>query len=63
MRAGRVMLDGPPANVFGEASWKALASTHLEPPAAARAGARLGLGSTPTAARLVEALGGAVAQE
>jgi energy-coupling factor transport system ATP-binding protein len=63
MRAGRVILDGPPANVFGEASWEALASTYLEPPVAARAGAQLGLGSTPTAARLVEALGGAVAQE
>jgi len=58
LRSGRVILDGPPAAVFGEATWEALASTYLEPPAAARAGARLGLGSTPTAAALVAALSG-----
>ncbi len=56
MRAGRIVLDGTPADVFGEASWDALASTYLEPPLAARVGARLGLGSTPTEATLVEAL-------
>ena len=56
MRAGRVVLDGSPAEVFGEDSWPALASTYLEPPLAARVGARLGLGSTPTEASLVEAL-------
>jgi hypothetical protein len=56
MRAGRIVLDGTPADVFGEASWDVLASTYLEPPLAARVGARLGLGSTPTEARLVEAL-------
>jgi energy-coupling factor transport system ATP-binding protein len=56
MRAGRIVLDGTPAEVFGEASWEVLASTYLEPPLAARVGARLGLGNTPTEARLVEAL-------
>jgi energy-coupling factor transport system ATP-binding protein len=56
MRAGRIVLDGTPAEVFGEASWEMLASTYLEPPLAARVGARLRLGSTPTEARLVEAL-------
>lgn len=56
MRAGRIVLDGTPADVFAEANWPALASTYLEPPLAARVGARLGLGSTPTEARLVEAL-------
>jgi len=56
MRAGRIVLEGTPAEVFGEASWEVLASTYLEPPLAARVGARLGLGNTPTEARLVEAL-------
>jgi energy-coupling factor transport system ATP-binding protein len=56
MRAGRIVLDGTPADVFGEPSWDVLASTYLEPPLAARVGARLGLGSTPTEASLVAAL-------
>ena len=56
MRAGRIVLDGTPADVFGEPSWDVLASTYLEPPLAARVGARLGLGSTPTEASLVGAL-------
>ena len=56
MRAGKVVLDGPPAEVFAEAAWETLASTFLEPPLTARVGARLGLGSTPTEASLVEAL-------
>jgi energy-coupling factor transporter ATP-binding protein EcfA2 len=57
MRAGRVILDGPPADVFGAPSWPALASTYLEAPLAATVGARLGLGSTPTAAALAAAVG------
>jgi energy-coupling factor transport system ATP-binding protein len=56
MRSGRVVLDGTPAEVFAEPNWETLASTFLEPPLAARVGARLGLGSTPTEAALVEAL-------
>lgn len=48
MRAGRIIEDGPPDAVFSESRWPALASTFLEPPLAARVGARLGLGSTPT---------------
>jgi len=56
MRAGRVVLDGPPTEVFAEPAWETLASTYLEPPLAARAGARLGLGSTPTEASLIGAL-------
>jgi energy-coupling factor transport system ATP-binding protein len=56
MRGGRIVLDGTPAQVFAEASWPVLASTSLEPPPAARVGARLGLGSTPTEAALAEAL-------
>ena len=56
MRAGRVILDGSPASVFARESWDALRSTYLEPPHAAVIGDRLGLGSTPTDASLVEAL-------
>ena len=56
MRGGRVALDGAPAEVFAETSWPILESTYLEPPYAARVGARLGLGSTPTETALVEAL-------
>ena len=56
MGDGRILLDGPPAEVFAEAAWPTLASTYLEPTLAAREGARFGLGSTPTEASLVEAL-------
>jgi energy-coupling factor transport system ATP-binding protein len=58
MGAGRSLLDGTPAEVFAETAWPTLASTYLEAPLAARVGARLGLGSTPTEATLVEALAG-----
>jgi len=58
MRAGRILLDGPPASVFDESSWQALRSSYLEPPPAARIGARLGLGATPTDAALLSALAG-----
>jgi energy-coupling factor transport system ATP-binding protein len=56
MRQGRVIMDGTPAEAFAEAAWPVLRSTNLEPPYAARAGAGLGLGSTPTEAALVNAL-------
>ena len=56
MREGRIVFDGTPAQVFAAAAWPVLASTWLEPPLAARVGARLGLGSTPAEAALVEAL-------
>jgi energy-coupling factor transport system ATP-binding protein len=59
MRDGRIVLDGPPADVFAEPAWPTLASTFLEPPLAARIGARLGLRPTPTDAALLAALGGA----
>ena len=59
MRGGRVALDGPREAVFGEASWPELRAAHLEPPLPAVLGARLGLGSTPTEAALIAALGGA----
>ena len=56
MRAGRIVLDGTPAEVFAEPNWPALASTYLEPTLPARVGTRLGLGSTPTESGLVEAM-------
>lgn len=56
MRAGRIELDGSPAEVFARPSWEALRSTFLEPPLAATVGDRLGLGSTPTDAALIDAL-------
>jgi energy-coupling factor transport system ATP-binding protein len=56
MRAGRVILDGPPTRVFAEDAWERLGSTFLEPPLAAVVGERLGLGSTPTDASLITVL-------
>jgi hypothetical protein len=56
MRAGRVILDGRPSEVFAAQAWDALQSTFVEPPLAARVGERLGLGSTPTDAALVARL-------
>jgi energy-coupling factor transport system ATP-binding protein len=56
MAGGRVVLDGPPETVFAEAAWPTLASTFLEPPLAARIGARLGLGATPTERDLIDRL-------
>ncbi len=56
MRAGKIVLDETPAEAFAEAAWPTLASTYLEPPLAARVGARLGLGATPTEASLVGGL-------
>jgi energy-coupling factor transport system ATP-binding protein len=59
MRSGKVVLDGTPDVVFGQASWETLATTYLEPPLAARVGARLGLDPTPTESALVAALSSA----
>jgi energy-coupling factor transport system ATP-binding protein len=56
MRGGRVIADGTPASVFGQDTWDLLASTYLEPPLAARVGARLGLSATPTQEALLAAL-------
>jgi len=56
MRDGRIVLDGPPAEVFGQAAWPTLASTFLEPPLAARVGVQLELGATPTEEALLSAM-------
>jgi energy-coupling factor transport system ATP-binding protein len=56
MRAGRIILDGAPDEVFAASSWEVLRSTYLEPPLSAIVGERLELGSTPTDAALVRAL-------
>ena len=58
LRAGRLVLDGSPAEVFAEVNWPVLASTFLEPPVVARVGAHLGLGSTPTTGELIARLRG-----
>ncbi len=54
--AGRVIIDGSPAEVFAEAAWPHLRAAGLEPPAAAVIGARLGLGSTPSEESLVASI-------
>jgi len=56
MREGRVIDDGPPGTVFAPERVALLASTGLVPPPAARIGARLGLGATPTERALLAAL-------
>lgn len=56
LHEGRVVLQGSPAEVFAEPTWARLRDVRLEPPHAARVGARLGLGSTPTDADVVRRL-------
>lgn len=56
MGSGRILLDGSPETVFAEAEWPTLASTYLEPPLAARVGARIGVGATPTETGLIDKL-------
>ena len=56
MRAGRLILDGTPTSAFAADAWDALRSTYLEPPLAAVLGDRLGVGSTPTDASLIDRL-------
>lgn len=56
MRAGLVVADGSPVEVFAPGNVELLASAGLEPPPSARIGARLGLGSTPTVETLLTAL-------
>jgi energy-coupling factor transport system ATP-binding protein len=53
---GKVVLDGPPGEVFAEPAWPVLRGTGLEPPTAAVLAARLGLGPVATEAALVGAL-------
>jgi energy-coupling factor transport system ATP-binding protein len=56
MGNGTISLDGTPEEIFDEAAWPVLQATFLEPPLAAREGARLGLGSTPTESALADRL-------
>jgi energy-coupling factor transport system ATP-binding protein len=56
MRAGRVILDGPPEEVFAADNWATLASTYLDPPLAARVAARLRLPPAATTEQLIAAL-------
>ena len=55
MRAGRIVIDASPTEVFASESWSILRSTNLEPPFAAALGAQLGLGATPTDRAFVDA--------
>jgi energy-coupling factor transport system ATP-binding protein len=52
--AGRIVAEGSPEAVFAEEGWPVLRATYLEPPLAARLGASLGLGSTPTDRSLLD---------
>lgn len=56
MRAGRVVLDGSPAEVFDPRHREVLSSTNLEPPLAARVSARMGLAAAVTESQLVAGL-------
>lgn len=56
MRAGEIVADAPPAEIFASGSETLLASTGLVAPVCARLGARLGLGSTPTMTDLLARL-------
>ena len=56
MREGGVVADGSPAEVFAPDVADLIAATGLVPPVAARLGARLGLGPTPTLEALLAAL-------
>ncbi len=58
MRDGLVIADGPPGEIFAPGQIDLLASAGLAPPPAARIGAALGLGSTPTPEALMAALAG-----
>jgi energy-coupling factor transport system ATP-binding protein len=58
LRAGRVVLDGSPADVFAAPNQETLASTGLEPPWAARVAGQLRLGPVATEAELVAAVAG-----
>ncbi len=56
MRGGTVVADGPPDAVFAPDRAALLRTAGLEPPPAARIGAALGLGSTPTLESLLARL-------
>jgi energy-coupling factor transport system ATP-binding protein len=58
MRDGRVILDGPPGEVFTGDQTETLATAGIAPPPAARIGWLLGVGATPTEEALIRALVG-----
>jgi energy-coupling factor transport system ATP-binding protein len=63
MSAGRVLLDGTPAEVFARERWADLREASLEPTYPAQVGARLALGSTPSDAAVVSRLAAAAARD
>jgi energy-coupling factor transport system ATP-binding protein len=58
MRGGTVIADGSPEAVFAPDQAAMLRTAGLEPPPAARIGAALGFGLTPSLAALLQRLGG-----
>jgi energy-coupling factor transport system ATP-binding protein len=56
LRAGRVVLDAPPAEAFASPNWSVLGETGLEPPPAAVVADRLSLPGVATEDALVAAL-------
>jgi energy-coupling factor transport system ATP-binding protein len=56
MGAGRVLVDGSPADVFSEPNWPVLSSTFVDPPLAARVAAHLGLPPAASDADLIAAI-------
>jgi len=59
MRGGEIVDDGSPSEVFAPNRAELLRTAGLEPPPAARIGAALGLGSTPTIGALLARLSSA----
>lgn len=62
LRAGRIVVDDMPGNAFGAEHWDTLASTGLEPPAAAVLARRLNVDGVATDDALVAALAARPAQ-
>lgn len=56
LRAGRIVVDDTPGNAFGAEQWDMLASTGLEPPAAAVVAGRMNVFGVATEDALVAAL-------
>jgi energy-coupling factor transport system ATP-binding protein len=56
LRAGQVVIDGPPRKTFGDENWDTLANTGLEPPAAAVLAHRLNIDGVATEDALVASL-------
>jgi energy-coupling factor transport system ATP-binding protein len=56
MGSGRLLLDGPPAEVFAPPNWPVLSSTYVDPPLTSRVAAHLGLPPAASEAELIATL-------